>query len=80
MTITIYGEMAMHCSVSVGAQEPSGVVLERVMATSSGLGRTSSEETILFWHRGLATSDIALAQAILEKAKRLGLGTSLSHR
>ena len=37
-------------------------------------GRERENETILFWHRGLSLSDIALGHAILEKAKRLGLG------
>lgn len=36
-------------------------------------GRESSAETILFWHRGLATSDIALGVAMLEKARAMGL-------
>jgi hypothetical protein len=35
-------------------------------------GRERDDETILFWHRGLATSDIALGCALLDKAKRLG--------
>jgi ornithine cyclodeaminase len=40
-------------------------------------GRESDLETILFWHRGLATSDIALGALMLDKAKALGLGQSL---
>ena len=36
-------------------------------------GREHAEETILFWHRGLATSDIALGAAMLEKARVKGL-------
>lgn len=39
--------------------------------------RESDEETILFWHRGLSITDIALGHAILEKAKRMGLGQRL---
>ena len=31
-------------------------------------GRESDDETILFWHRGLSLSDIALGHAMLEKA------------
>jgi alanine dehydrogenase len=42
-------------------------------------GRESDEETILFWHRGLATSDIALGSAMLEKATALGLGVELPY-
>ena len=36
-------------------------------------GRQRDDETILFWHRGLATSDIALGAALLDKARHLGL-------
>ena len=42
-------------------------------------GREDNDETILFWHRGLPTSDIALGWAMLEKAKRLGIGTVLDY-
>ncbi|MEM0944330.1 MAG: ornithine cyclodeaminase family protein [Pseudomonadota bacterium] len=42
-------------------------------------GRTSADQTILFWHRGLATSDIALAAFMLEKAKSLGIGQRLAY-
>ncbi len=40
-------------------------------------GRESDDETILFWHRGLSLSDIALGSAMLEKAARLGIGQQL---
>ena len=40
-------------------------------------GRESSEETILFWHRGLSLSDIALAHALLEQAETEGVGQRL---
>ena len=42
-------------------------------------GRESEEETILFWHRGLSLSDIALGAAMLEKAGRLGIGQRLRY-
>jgi alanine dehydrogenase len=42
-------------------------------------GRTRPEQTILFWHRGLATSDIALGAFMLEKARRMGLVTRLPY-
>lgn len=42
-------------------------------------GRTRDDETILFWHRGLALSDIALGHAMLEKARRLGIGQQLRY-
>lgn len=40
-------------------------------------GRETEEENILFWHRGLSLSDIALGHAMLEKAQRLGIGQRL---
>ena len=43
-------------------------------------GRESDDETILFWHRGLSLSDIALGAAMLEKAQALGLGQRLLFR
>lgn len=40
-------------------------------------GRESAEETILFWHRGLSLSDIALGHAMLVRAKERGVGQRL---
>jgi ornithine cyclodeaminase/alanine dehydrogenase-like protein (mu-crystallin family) len=42
-------------------------------------GRQHEDETILFWHRGLSLSDIALGHAMLEKAGRLGIGHRLRY-
>jgi alanine dehydrogenase len=42
-------------------------------------GRESDGETILFWHRGLSLSDIALGAAMLQKAERLGIGQRLRY-
>lgn len=42
-------------------------------------GRESSQETILLWHRGLSTSDVALGVALLRKAERLGVGQRLRY-
>jgi len=40
-------------------------------------GRERDDETIIFWHRGLSLSDIALAHAMIEKSTRLGIGQKL---
>lgn len=40
-------------------------------------GRENEDENILFWHRGLSLSDIALGHAMLVKAQRLGIGQRL---
>ena len=40
-------------------------------------GRERPEERVLFWHRGLSLSDIALGHALLEKSARTGIGQKL---
>lgn len=42
-------------------------------------GREGAGETILFWHRGLSLSDIALGAAMLDKARELGIGQRLRY-
>jgi alanine dehydrogenase len=42
-------------------------------------GRERDDETILFWHRGLSLSDIALGHAMLAKARKMGLGQQLRY-
>ena len=42
-------------------------------------GRQRDDETILLWHRGLALTDIALGAAMLDKARRLGIGQRLRY-
>jgi alanine dehydrogenase len=42
-------------------------------------GRESEQETILFWHRGLSLSDIALGHALLAKAAAIGAGQRLRY-
>ena len=43
-------------------------------------GRESASETIVFWHRGLSTTDIALGRALLRAAEERGFGTRLPYR
>lgn len=40
-------------------------------------GRESDDETILFWHRGLSTTDVALGAAMVDKARALKIGQRL---
>lgn len=49
------------------------------VVTGEKPGRERDDETILFWHRGLSLSDIALGHAMLEKAKKLGIGQKLRY-
>ncbi len=50
--------------------------LGQIVAGSTA-GRERDDETILFWHRGLGITDIALGHAMLEKAKALSIGQTL---
>ena len=43
-------------------------------------GREGDDETILFWHRGLSLSDIALGAALLDKATARDIGQRLRFR
>jgi len=43
-------------------------------------GRERPSERTLFWHRGLATTDLAVARLFLHRAAEAGLGTLLRYR
>lgn len=43
-------------------------------------GRTSDEERILFWHRGLSILDVALGWLVLQRAQEADVGTMLQYR
>ena len=74
-----YGALRPHVEADKLTAENLHAELGQIVA---GLrpGRESDEETILFWHRGLSTNDIALGCAMLEKAERLGMGQKLRYR
>ena len=71
-----FGALRAHVDSDRLTQENLHAELGQIIA---GLkpGRESADETILFWHRGLSLSDIALGHAMLEKAATLGLGQRL---
>lgn len=74
-----YGALRPH--INAGKVSPDTVHGEIGEIVAGRLaGREREDETILFWHRGLATSDIALGVFIMEKAKRVGVGTRLPYR
>jgi alanine dehydrogenase len=43
-------------------------------------GREHDDERILFWHRGLATTDLAVGHLLYERAVERGVGTVLHYR
>lgn len=71
-----YGALRAHVDSDRITEENLHAELGQIVA---GLkpGRERDDETILFWHRGLSTTDIALGHAMLEKARKMGLGQTL---
>lgn len=71
-----FGSLRRHVETGKLSAETLHAELCQIV-TGAKPGRESDSETILFWHRGLSLSDIALGHAMLEKAKARGLGTEL---
>ena len=74
-----YGSLRPHVEAGKLSEENLYAELGEIVAGKKP-GRESDDETILFWHRGLSTSDIALGYALLEKAKACGCGQRLRFR
>lgn len=74
-----YGAMRAH--VDAGKLSPETALGEMgEIVAGKKAGRESDGENILFWHRGLSTSDIALGCAMLEKGDAMGIGQTLRFR
>jgi ornithine cyclodeaminase len=73
-----FGALRAHVEAGKLSAETLHAELGQIVA---GLrpGRERAEETILFWHRGLSLSDIALGHAFLVKAKSIGAGQRLRY-
>jgi ornithine cyclodeaminase len=71
-----YGAMRQHVNAGKLSETTLHAEMGQIVA---GLkpGRETEDERILFWHRGLSLSDIALGHAMLAKADRLGIGQRL---
>ena len=71
-----YGALRAHVDAGKLTRETLHAEIGEIVA---GLkpGRENDAETILFWHRGLSLSDIALGHAMLQKGERLGIGQRL---
>lgn len=72
----LFGALRAHVDEGKLSAETLHAELGQIVA---GLrpGREDDAETILFWHRGLSLSDIALGHAMLVKARKLGIGQRL---
>lgn len=74
-----YGALRPHVEADKLSPETLHAELGEIVAGKKP-GRQSDAETILFWHRGLSSTDIGLGVAMLEKARRLGIGQRLRFR
>jgi ornithine cyclodeaminase len=73
-----FGSLRAHVEAGKLSEETLHAELGEIVAGVRP-GRERDTETILFWHRGLSLSDIALGHAMLEKAARLGIGQRLRY-
>jgi ornithine cyclodeaminase len=71
-----FGALRQHVDLDKITEESLHAELGQIVAGVQP-GRESDDETILFWHRGLSLSDIALGSAILDKAGELSIGQTL---
>jgi alanine dehydrogenase len=71
-----YGALRRHVDLDKITEQNLHAELGQIVAGSRP-GRESDGETILFWHRGLSLSDIALGHAMLQKARAKGVGLTL---
>lgn len=74
----MFGSLRAHVDAGKLSEQTLHGELGQIVAGVKS-GRESDDETILFWHRGLSLSDIALGHAMLEKARRLGIGQELRY-
>ncbi|MBI3456451.1 MAG: ornithine cyclodeaminase family protein [Candidatus Rokubacteria bacterium] len=71
-----FGALRAHVEAGKLSERTLHAELAEIVAGAKP-GRERDDETILFWHRGLSTTDVALGHAMLEKARRLGIGQPL---
>jgi ornithine cyclodeaminase len=74
-----FGALRAHVDAGKLSEKTLHAELGEIVAGKKA-GRENDDETILFWHRGLSLSDIALGAAMLGKAARLGVGQTLRYR
>jgi alanine dehydrogenase len=77
-TVGPFGALRAHVDTGLVTRDTIHAELGQIVA---GLrpGRESPEERILFWHRGLATTDLAVANLVWRRAEALDLGTVLTY-
>jgi len=71
-----FGALRQHVDQDRITEENLHAELGQIVAKQRP-GRESDDETILFWHRGLSLSDIALGSVMLDKAGEMSIGQTL---
>ncbi|MEO0328670.1 MAG: ornithine cyclodeaminase family protein [Pseudomonadota bacterium] len=72
----VFGALRAHVDSGKLSQETLHAELGEIVAGKKP-AREHDDETILFWHRGLSLSDIALGHSMLTKAKSMDIGQRL---
>jgi ornithine cyclodeaminase len=74
-----FGALRPHVRAGLLTEQTLHAELGQVVAGERP-GRERDDERFLFWHRGLATTDIALADLLVRRAEAVGRGTRLRYR
>jgi alanine dehydrogenase len=74
-----FGSLREHVDRGLLTRESLHAELGEIVVGSKP-GRERDDERILFWHRGLASCDVALADLLLRRADEAGVGTTLLYR
>jgi alanine dehydrogenase len=74
-----FGALRPHVERGLLSQDNLHAELGQIVAGTKS-GRERDDERILFWHRGLATTDLAVGHLLYERAMERGVGTVLHYR
>ena len=78
-TVGPFGALRAHVDAGLLTKDRVHAELGQIVAGHQP-GRERPDERILFWHRGLATTDLAVAHLVWRRAEALGIGTMLTYR
>ena len=74
-----FGALRPHVRAGLLTEESLHAELGQIL-TGAKPGREQDDERILFWHRGLGTTDVALAHMLWRRALEQGVGTRVRYR
>jgi alanine dehydrogenase len=74
-----FGALRPHVRAGLLREETLHAELAEIVAGRKP-GRERDDERILFWHRGLGTTDVAVADLLYRRALERGVGTTLDYR